>query len=242
MQDDYSALERFLGDASRPAETLSFHELQGFLFATASSPETVPPSEWLPMIGNDESLNFADEAEAERILGLVMNLYNETNLAVLARRNALPHDCAFHDDLWANFDDDASISQWSRGFSAGHDWLSETWEEYLFGELADECSATCMVLSFFSSRQLAQAYFEESAPRKKVDRETTFEEFAGAVRDLFPDSLASYANLGRSIFEAVAERGARRQKPARSTRVRRNAPCPCGSGRKYKSCCGRHLH
>jgi hypothetical protein len=104
--------------------------------------------------------------------------------------DTLPGDCAFHDDLWANFDDDASISQWSRGFSA------ETWEGYLFGELADECSATLMVLSFFSSQQLAQAYFEESAPRENGDRETTFEEFAGAVRDLFPDSLASYPTWG----------------------------------------------
>lgn len=242
MQDDYSALKRFLDDASRPAETFTFHELQGFLFAIASSPDTVPPLEWLPMIGNDESLNFADEAEAEKILGLVMNLYNEINLAVLERRNALPRDCAFHDDLWTNFDDDASIAQWSRGFFGGHDWLSEVWEEYLFGKLADECSATLMVLSFFSSKQLAQAYFEESAPSETGDRETTFEEFAGAVRNLFPDSLASYANLGRSIFEAVAERSTRPQRPARSAKVGRNAPCPCGSGRKSKKCCGRHLH
>jgi len=72
MQDDYSDLDRFLGDASRPTETFTFHELQGFLFAIASSPDTVPTSEWLPMIGNDEE-----------IIGLVMHLYNEINLAVL---------------------------------------------------------------------------------------------------------------------------------------------------------------
>jgi hypothetical protein len=90
MHDDYSDLDRFLGEASRPAETFTFHELQGFLFAIASSPETVPPSEWLPMIGNDKSLNFAGEAEAERILGLLMNLYNEINLTVLERRNVIP--------------------------------------------------------------------------------------------------------------------------------------------------------
>lgn len=24
-----------------------------------------------------------------------------------------------------------------------------------------------------------------------------------------------------------------------STKVRRNDPCPCGSGKKYKKCCGR---
>jgi len=26
--------------------------------------------------------------------------------------------------------------------------------------------------------------------------------------------------------------------PAASTKVGRNDPCPCGSGRKYKKCCG----
>ena len=27
-------------------------------------------------------------------------------------------------------------------------------------------------------------------------------------------------------------------KPVRSTKVGRNDPCPCGSGKKYKNCCG----
>ncbi|MHC4574224.1 MAG: SEC-C metal-binding domain-containing protein [Planctomycetota bacterium] len=27
--------------------------------------------------------------------------------------------------------------------------------------------------------------------------------------------------------------------PAGNSRVGRNAPCPCGSGKKYKKCCGR---
>ena len=28
------------------------------------------------------------------------------------------------------------------------------------------------------------------------------------------------------------------ERPLRSTKVGRNAPCPCGSGKKYKRCCG----
>ena len=28
--------------------------------------------------------------------------------------------------------------------------------------------------------------------------------------------------------------------PKRSTKVGRNDPCPCGSGKKYKACCGRN--
>ncbi|MGC2775140.1 MAG: YchJ family metal-binding protein, partial [Bradyrhizobium sp.] len=29
------------------------------------------------------------------------------------------------------------------------------------------------------------------------------------------------------------------QKPTRAAKVGRNDPCPCGSGKKYKFCCGR---
>jgi SWIM/SEC-C metal-binding protein len=28
------------------------------------------------------------------------------------------------------------------------------------------------------------------------------------------------------------------QPPIKSTKIDRNAPCPCGSGKKYKKCCG----
>jgi len=87
---DTRFLTEFLDRPERPDGTLRFHELQGFLFAITSSPETIAPSEWLSMIGNDGGLNFADENEAQAILGLVMTLYNEINTAVLERSNAFP--------------------------------------------------------------------------------------------------------------------------------------------------------
>jgi preprotein translocase subunit SecA len=40
----------------------------------------------------------------------------------------------------------------------------------------------------------------------------------------------------RLVFNLVDEEAAR--KPVKSTKVGRNDPCPCGSGRKYKKCCG----
>lgn len=51
---DWRLLAEFLEHPARPDGTLWFHELQGFLFAVASSPETIAPSEWLPMIGDEE--------------------------------------------------------------------------------------------------------------------------------------------------------------------------------------------
>ncbi len=40
----------------------------------------------------------------------------------------------------------------------------------------------------------------------------------------------------RLVFNLVDEEAAK--KPVKSTKVGRNDPCPCGSGRKYKKCCG----
>ncbi len=40
----------------------------------------------------------------------------------------------------------------------------------------------------------------------------------------------------------LADRGrlrARQPKVSKRHKVRRNAPCPCGSGKKYKKCCGK---
>lgn len=239
---DVQLLAEFLSNPERPDGTLRLHELQGYLFAIASSPETIAPSEWLPMIGDDESLNFADQDEAQKILGLVMALYNEVNTAVLKRSNALPAGCAFDEDISKNFEDGSSISQWSRGFASGHDWLAEVWEEYLFGELDEECGATLMVLSFFGSKKLAGAYYNDMAPGKRKRGDASFENFAKTMRVMFPDALASYANIGRSIFEAVLEHSSGGGEAAVSNKVGRNEPCPCGSGKKYKKCCGGTVH
>jgi yecA family protein len=214
---DMQLLAKFLDNPERPDGTLRLHELQGFLFAIASSPETIAPSEWLPMIGDDEGLNFADQDEAQEILGLVMALYNEVNTAVLERSNALPAGCAFHQDILRNFDDASSISQWSRGFASGHDWLAEVWEEYLFGELDEECGATLMVLSFFGSTKLAGAYYKDMAPSKRNGGDESFENFAETMRKMFPDALASYAHIGRSIFEALQEQDSADSQPAVSS-------------------------
>jgi len=239
---DTRLLMEFLKSPERPDGTLWLHELQGFLFAIACSPETIAPSEWLPMIGDDEGMNFADQNEAQEILGLVLELYNGVNAAVLERSNEFPAGCAFDEDISKNFEDDSPISQWSRGFASGHDWLAEVWEEYLFGEMDEECGAALMVLSFFGSKELANAYYTDMKPGKRRRGDELFEDFARTMRKMFPDALASYAHIGRSIFEAALEYDSGGGQPAVSQKIGRNESCPCGSGKKYKTCCGGQLH
>ena len=69
---DHPRLARFLADPARPANTLRYHELQGFLFAVASAPEVIPPSEWLPRIFGEAEAGdpILDHAMLDQILAL----------------------------------------------------------------------------------------------------------------------------------------------------------------------------
>ncbi len=47
------------------------------------------------------------------------------------------------------------------------------------------------------------------------------------------------AKEGAPVPSPMAEAAKRREKAAVVAKVGRNDPCPCGSGKKYKKCCGR---
>jgi uncharacterized protein len=205
-QAEIAALTEFLLDPTRPDDTLRFQELQGFLYAVACSPELVPPSAWLPAISDEEDIGFEDDAEAQRIMGLIIGLYNGINDSVFVRSDSLPPGCEFHANIEDNFGEELPISLWSRGFMMGHEWLAEVWDEYLPEELDDEVGSAALVLSFFSSRKLAELYHLESTttPRRRRPR-VPFIEFAEKVREMFPAALSSYAHVGRSISEALID-------------------------------------
>jgi uncharacterized protein YecA (UPF0149 family) len=49
-----------------------------------------------------------------------------------------------------------------------------------------------------------------------------------AILDDLPDIVLALAEVFRRAGHA----------PVRSVKIGRNEPCPCGSGKKYKKCCG----
>jgi uncharacterized protein YecA (UPF0149 family) len=60
---------------------------------------------------------------------------------------------------------------------------------------------------------------------------------AETIREVFPDAVASYAHLGRSIHKVLMEEQGIQSEPRRTIKIGRNDPCPCGNGRKHKKCC-----
>jgi uncharacterized protein len=229
-------LRVFLEDQTRPAGTLSYHELQGFLFAVASAPELIRPSEWMPLVFGEADAEYANLDEARLVLGELMSLYNTVNAQVAAETAVLPADCVFRGDILTNLDEDAPIARWARGFMRGHQWLEELWDAYVPEALDEQFAAMLLTLSFFASRNIAEAFRAESAPGQSL------EALATTVRRVFPGAVAEYAHLGRSIARVLAEQTEAERTPRRSVRTGRNDPCPCGSGRKYKKCCGASAH
>jgi uncharacterized protein len=229
------SLRTFLEQPTRPAGTLTYDELQGFLFAVISAPEPIQPSEWLPIIFNDHDAGYATLEEAQLILGHIMALYNDINTSVVEERVALPDDCHVRPQALDNLDDSAPLARWSRGFLIGHHWLEALWEIELPEDLDQEVGVVLMTLSFFASRDLAEAFHKEGGWQTE-----SFDGLAESMLRVFPEALAEYAHLGRSVLGAVPATAARA--PRRVTRVGRNDPCPCGSGKKFKRCCGETRH
>jgi uncharacterized protein len=209
---------------------LRYHELQGFLFAVASAPDLVRPSEWMSEVFGGQEAGFEDLEEAQTILPELMALYNAVNASVASERAALPADCRFRRNVLANLDADAPVSMWARGFVQGHQWLEEDWDPYVPEEFDQDFGMLIMTLSFFATPALARAFLKELGRTDLAEAATLF-------RRAFPDALAEYARLGHSISKVLIEHGAANTPPA-PVRVGRNDPCPCGSGRKYKKCCG----
>ena len=229
------ALRAFLEQPARPAETLTYHELQGFLFAIVSAPELTSPSEWLPLIFNEQEAGYSTLEEANTMLGEIMALYNDINAAILEERVVLPGDYQLRPKVLDNLEDSAPLARWSRGFLIGHEWLEELWEVELPADLDEELGVVLMTLSFFSSRGLAEGFHQETA-----NKTTSLEEFAGSILALVPDALAEYAHFGRSVLGGLRKTAA--PAPKQASKAGRNAPCPCGSGRKFKRCCGKTRH
>ena len=85
---DLDALEAYLSSDDSPEECMDLSELDGFLAGLAVGPEVVPPSEWLPIVWDNQEPEFADEAQANAVIGTILARYTEIALIRPVRRGA----------------------------------------------------------------------------------------------------------------------------------------------------------
>jgi len=132
---DLDALEAYLSSDDSPEECMDLSELDGFLAGLIVGPEAVPPSEWLPVIWDNEEPAFADAAQANLVLGAILGRYNE----IADSLDAEPVEYA--PVFWQDFTGETIVEDWAIGFMQAVSLRQAQWEPVL----ADDDSAMLLI-------------------------------------------------------------------------------------------------
>jgi uncharacterized protein len=206
--------------------SMNLEQLDGFLAALICGPEIVRPSEYLPVIWGDDMVledSFGAQPVLQDFLSLIMRHWN-----VIA--DTL-HSCDVFLPLL--LEDENGISHandWAKGFLRGMELCKTDWAVLL----DDEKHGGWLVPIFALAHEL------DPDPEMRPDKEAISAE---AREKLIVGAAAGVTGIYR-YFEA--QRLVERQPFDNATTFRRtvpkigrNDPCPCGSGKKFKQCCGR---
>lgn len=226
-------LDEHLAALPADAEPMQLSELDGYLAGILVCPELIMPGEWLPLIWGSADdgeaasvLESVDDAEA--LIGLVMDHYNalsrELSRGGEAYAPIFEVDPASEEVLW---------ELWVAGFERAMALRPESWTAILDSaddssdENADESAAMALsgMLALIAIDQGDSGLTEAQA-----------EEIARQAPDLIPH-LVLGLNAWR-LGQGMAG-GTGGTHPANG-RAGEDEPCPCGSGKAFKRCCGLH--
>jgi len=214
----------FVTSPAAPKHAMSALELEGYLTGVLVAPSLIPPSRWMAGLWGDDEPVFDDAAQIQSVLGAVGGLYNALSLRIeqSLRRLEAEKVCdwrpAFQPEVGKPSQD--AVITWVRGFWKAMSLAPADWEA-----LIEDERTQVLVIPFIGFMDAVKDEAFEPAP--DID-----ERLAQAAADI-PRAIL----LLRKIGEIRASR-ATRPAPTRRTKVGRNDPCPCGSGKKFKRCCG----
>ncbi len=206
-------------------DAMVLEELDGFVAGILVCPEMIPPSDWLPLVWNSEGGSdpvFKNLAHANKVMGLVMEYYNQVALALFEQPDSyaplFPVDTRNDDVIW---------EVWIEGFDKAAKLRPQAW---LPLAAADTRTAEAW-RGLMKLAEPARAELRVSAEQYRALSAGAPEKIAGWVLDLNDWRLAQYQPPPSLRTRAGPFASA-------SAKVGRNVACPCGSGKKYKRCCG----
>lgn len=208
-----SRLMELLDAKSEAHNTMRCDEVQGFMMALLSGPDALNPTNWLPEILGEESLFDAKErTEIER---LVMAMAADMRMKL--NEKILP-DLWFYEDEAGNPD----FYTWCNAYLYALDIVPTDWFEAVDQEEFEDL--------FYPIMALGGIYDDEE--NGEVILHLNEKELTQLESDL-PHVLLDIYWYWQAIInkpQTVRREG---------EKVGRNDPCPCGSDKKYKACCGK---
>ena len=255
MQSDaFDELDAILDDLrSRHDETPQWEFCEGFMVAVICSRRPIAADEYLdvllglPMEGealDEDTGSFAGDGQRERFLALWALRWKEVETALDAEVDSLEDDACYHPEVmdirgvmadmppeeraaFAKEDLPAFAQVWALGFMFAVESWPDEWAtprdkdaaKWLDGAL----QAIVAMTEDDAGAPEVSPLSEEGTPSTSIARLNAFGEAIWAVYDL------------RELWKTIGPKVETIRKEAVPGR---NDPCLCGSGKKYKKCCG----
>ena len=223
--EDFEALEEILTSDVVPEDCMDLEMLDGYLAGVLISPRPIAAERWMPGVwsAHGDEAGFGSGTGLQRAIRLVKAYHNEL-LATLGLDD--DDEACWEPFCFAIADGDGLKlgEAWIDGFAQGLDLWPEGWEEGLDEEAVEAVRETL--------DEVLTPWGEDDAA--KADDETRLGWLA-AVGEAANDIFSHWRDLGLPAAEPLSTAPPR--KPGAPT-PGRNDPCPCGSGKKYKKCCG----
>jgi uncharacterized protein len=214
-----------LGDfleSCKGGNAMKIEQLDGFFSALIAGPTTVMPSEYYPEVFGGEmsdTCQFGSLEEASDILELMMRHWN-TIAATL-------HKGEFYVPLL--LEDENNLvrgNDWAHGYIRGVDMRREGWAQLV----NDEEHGGYMVPVFMLHHENdddPEMRPQTIGPGQRDD----------VIAHMAAGLLGAYKYF-RSCGGVSAEATFTHEPRPNAPKIARNDLCPCGSGKKYKRCCG----
>lgn len=219
-------LSDLLEQRAVPFNGLSLEALDGFLSALVVGPENVPEDEWQPLVWGGKPPRW-DPDEAAEVASLLAAHHQLAGQRARHGGDVLPDRLA--PLLWLPEDPEAEQSDaldighdWAIGFFRGVTLREGAWETWL-DQHAWIDEAFGLLDRLASGELLAE---DPGTPATPLDYRERL------------DIIASLPGLLADLHHHRIDMLTPRTPARRAGTPERNAPCPCGSGRKYKKCCG----
>lgn len=218
-KSDIERLHSYLLSLPEDNEPMLMEELDGFLAGIVVCPEMIMPSRWLPHVWS-ETANpehapvFDDAKQAQTVTGLIMDHYNSIAESLVTGGGA--YQPVFAIDTR---NDDVLWEMWAEGFGRAMTLDSASWHAII---ASGDIEAISALNGLRSLKAIASG--ENKLPSAEQDRLTA------EAPDLIPAWVEALSRWRLTRATAPIRRS--------STKIGRNDPCPCGSGKKYKKCHG----
>jgi uncharacterized protein len=199
----------------------SFEALDGLFCALICAPRAVSPTEYIDLIMGSGGA-FENEAQAQKVTDLMFRHFNSI---VDQLQSTYRTDDIYVPALIVDEHGAPEGRQWASGFMTGVTLSAHGWSALMADTTLNQMIAPMVLLTAAQDPDPAQ----RSPDLAPENREDLLEDMFVGLSDIYAHFAAE-----RRAITAAAPQTVKRE----SAKVGRNDACRCGSGKKFKQCCG----